>query len=163
MYRQEKWDRRFLKLAEFISTFSKDPSTKVGAVIVRDVNRIVSVGYNGFDKQDPDLDEHYSDRSIKYPKIIHAERNAINWAGTNGYFNLNGCTIYTTPFPPCDSDHAGGGCTDLIIEQGMSRIVSYNPTEEQIERWGDSLKSSRKKIEMHGVELVLYRKKDEET
>jgi len=171
MNRQEKWDKRFLRLSEEISTWSKDPSTKVGAVIVRDINKIVSVGYNGFDEDDPDLPEHYADRSIKYPKIIHAERNAINNHPSNRkrkilleklgidvtfYDSCKGCTIYTTPFPPCNSKHRGAGCTDLIIESGIVRVVSYKPTEAQYERWGESFESSSKKFDDAGVEFVLY-------
>jgi dCMP deaminase len=156
MNRQEKWDKRFLGLSEYIATFSKDPSTKVGAVIARDVNRIICVGYNGFPAGDPDLESDYNDRPTKISKVLHAERNAIEWSKKMGYFNLNGCSIYTTPLPPCDSDHAGGGCTDLIIGSGIRRVVSYKPTQAQYERWGESFESSRLKLEKAGIELVLY-------
>lgn len=161
MNRQEKWDIRFLDLAQTVASWSKDPSTQVGAVITRDVNRIVSVGYNGFDEDDPDLPEHYEDRSIKYPKILHAERNAIKWAEYNGKYRLFGCTIYTVPFPPCDSNHAGAGCTDLILSRGIARVVSLKPTEAQMERWSESFERSKKKLRESGVELTLYEKIDE--
>jgi deoxycytidylate deaminase len=157
MSRQEKWDYIFLELAKFwADACSKDPSTKVGSVIARDVNDLVSLGYNGFNSNDPDLPKHYNDRLIKYKKIIHAERNAIDRAEKNGYANFWGCTIYTAPFQPCDSSSSGAGCTDLIISKGFSRVVSYRPTEAQSERWGESFDSSRAKLEQAGIELVLY-------
>jgi dCMP deaminase len=157
MNRQEKWDSIFLDLAEFwANRCSKDPSTKVGAVISRDINDLVELGYNGFDEKDPDLPEHYNDREIKYSKIVHAERNAIQRAKKSGYANFWGCTIYTYPFPPCDSSDSGAGCTDLIIDHGFARVVSYKPTEAQYERWGDSLESSKNKLNNNDIDLVLY-------
>ena len=93
--RQEKWDQRFLELAELVSTWSKDPSTKVGAVIVDD-SRIVSIVYNGFAKGMPDVAEHYENRDEKYSRIVHAEINAIVLAGAH----VKGMTLYTFPLMP---------------------------------------------------------------
>ena len=78
--RQEKWDRRYLDIAKSVSQWSKDPSTKVGAVLVRD-NRIVSVGYNGFPEGVDDSEERYNNRELKYDLVVHAEVNAIISAG----------------------------------------------------------------------------------
>ena len=149
MERQEKWDQRFLDLADFISTFSKDPSTKVGAVITKNVNEIVSIGYNGFPKSDPDSEEEYINRETKLGKIIHGEMNAVKFAQSNGYHDLKGCTVYTTPFPPCYD------CAIALAKLGVSRVVSIEPTREQEERWGDSFRKTYKLFKFNKIELTL--------
>lgn len=77
---QLKWDNRFMDMAFLVSRWSKDPSTKVGAVIVDQNNRVVSVGYNGFAKWGNDSKERYDDRNFKYKGVIHAEENALLFA-----------------------------------------------------------------------------------
>lgn len=114
-----KWDRRFLGLAEHISEWSRDPSTKVGAVIVRPDKTIVSLGFNGFPRGVDDLADRYNHRETKYQFICHAEENALLTAGEN----LSGCTIYTHPFHPCNE------CAKLIIQSGIKRVVT-KPTKE---------------------------------
>ena len=61
-----KWDQRFLDIAKLVSTWSKDPSTQTGAVIVRPDRSVVSLGFNGFPKAMLDKDEWYNDRNEKY-------------------------------------------------------------------------------------------------
>ena len=124
----EIWDRRFLQLAELISSWSKDPSTKVGTVITKG-NKIISLGYNGFPSKIDD-DSRLLDREEKYKIIIHAERNAILFANQS----LDNCTIYTYPFMPCSS------CASLIIQSGISRVVSYSTIPE---RWKESFELSK--------------------
>jgi dCMP deaminase len=87
------WDFRFLELAASISKWSKDPSTKVGAVIVSSDKKIVTLGYNGFPRNVRD-DHRLETREIKYDLIVHAEANAIIHARES----LWDCTIYTMPF-----------------------------------------------------------------
>ena len=130
-----KWHKRFLKLSETISQWSKDPSTKVGSVITRG-NRIVSLGYNGFAAGVRDIQERYDDREWK------AEENCIIFA--------KGCTIYTWPMPPCSN------CAAKIIQCGITRVVSIKPTEAQAERWGKSFDIARAMYEDAGVSLVLW-------
>ena len=76
-YMGDKWDERFLELASHISLWSKDPSTKVGCVVVGDDREIRSTGFNGFPRGIKDDETRLSDRSQKYPLICHAEENAI--------------------------------------------------------------------------------------
>ena len=145
--RQEKWDERFLRLAREYSYWSKDPSTKVGAVIVRDVNRQVSQGYNGFAADDPDLPEDYLDRPTKLSKIIHAEQNAIDWANQD----LDGCTLYTYPMQPC---HV---CAEKhVIPAGIVRVVSLVPSWYHLQRWQKSFEKSSKLFAEQNIELELY-------
>ena len=88
----DTWGRRFLHLAEHVSTWSKDPSTLVGAVIADD-NRVVSVGFNGFPRGCDDSPALYAERERKYRRVIHAEANALLFAARP----LAGCTLYTWP------------------------------------------------------------------
>jgi len=140
----DKWDRRFLGLAmDPYSTWSKDPSTQVGAVITRG-NRQVSQGYNGFPAGVDDSPDRYADREFKYRAVIHAEANAIIWAQED----LTGCTIYVWPMPPC------GGCAGKIIQAGILRVVTVSPTPAQLERWGLDIMIAQKMFEEAGVEVV---------
>lgn len=144
--RTEKWDRRFLQLAKQVASWSKDPSTKVGAVIARDDLTVVSLGFNGFPRGIPDLLEDYEDREVKYSMIVHAEANAI----VHARWPVQGCTIYTWPMPPC------ADCTKLIIQSGIKRAVSCIPSIEQKQRWGKSFDTAKKMLSDSGVELMLY-------
>lgn len=138
----DKWDARFLNLAEFISQWSKDPSTKTGAVIVDKNRRIVSVGYNGFAKGVNDLSERLEDRNVKYKMIVHCELNAILFAKGS----LEGCTLYTWPFMSCAS------CASTIIQVGIKKCVA--PKSDNI-RWMNDFELSKKMFEESGVELTL--------
>lgn len=137
-----KWDYRFLDLAEFISSWSKDPSTKVGAVITDQNNRIISVGYNGFPQSIID-DDRLENREIKYKIIVHGEMNAILFANRS----LQNCTLYTYPFMPCPR------CASMIIQAGINRVVSYNNMPE---RWRSDFEISKTLFSESGVEIKLY-------
>lgn len=107
------WDQRFLELAEHVATWSKDPRTKVGSVVVDEQNRVVSMGYNGFPRGVLDLEERLQDRETKYLFVAHAERNALDNAPTS----TDGCTLYS-PLFPCSE------CAKTIIQKGILRVVS---------------------------------------
>lgn len=119
-----KWDSRFLSLAKEVSTWSKDPSTGVGAVIVDKDHRLVSVGFNGFPRGIKD-DERLNNRELKYEYTIHAEVNAVLFAKQP----LDDCTIYVWPLPPCSR------CAAILAQSGIARVVSQAVTEE---RWKES-------------------------
>jgi dCMP deaminase len=135
------WDKRFLDLAELVSSWSKDPSTKVGAVIVDDQNVIVSVGFNGFPKGVKD-DDRLNHRDSKYQIIVHAENNALMFAKRP----LDGCTIYTYPFMPCPR------CAGMIIQSGIKRIVTYENTISR-HRWDIDFAISRELF--HEAKIIL--------
>lgn len=138
------WDLRFLNLASFVAQWSKDPSTKVGAVIVDQLRRVVSVGYNGFPRGVED-DDRLTIREVKYEMIVHGEVNAVLSAGRP----VAGCTLYTVPFPPCSR------CASMMVQAGIKRVVAPAPTKEQIARWGTSFEIAENVFEEGGVELVL--------
>jgi dCMP deaminase len=106
------WDERFLGLAQHVSTWSKDPRTKVGAVLVNETNQVLSVGYNGFPRGVFDLEARYEDRPTKLMFVAHAERNALD----NCFTDTRGSTLYVT-LPPCNE------CVKSIIQKGVKRIV----------------------------------------
>jgi dCMP deaminase len=142
MREQQWWDNWFLDLAIYVSTASKDPSTKCGAVIVDPSRRLVSVGYNGLAKGVKDTDERLNNRELKYKIIVHAERNAIIFAQRN----LSGNTLYTWPFMPCAT------CAAMVIQAGITRVVaprSNNP------RWIDDFKLSQEMFAEASVDVVL--------
>lgn len=118
------WNKRFLDLCEHVATWSKDPSTKLGSVIVDDKKRIVSVGYNGFPRGVDDRHERYDDRPTKYLFVAHAERNALD----NAPMMVDNCTMYVTLLP-CNE------CAKSIIQKGITRVVTYRPTREDVFNW----------------------------
>ena len=140
---KEWWDLWYLDLAKQISTASKDPSTKVGAVIVDGKNRIVSVGYNGFPVGIEDTEERLNNREIKYKIVIHAERNSLLFAKGS----VENCTIYTWPFMPCSV------CAGMIIQSGISRVVSF---KSENPRWEEEFKLSKELFTESGVKLALF-------
>ena len=140
------WDCSFLDMAETIAKKSKDPSTKVGAVIVDDQNRPVSWGYNGFPRKIEDTPERLNNRDLKLQHTVHAEINAILFAERS---RLEGATLYTYPFMPCSD------CCILIIQSGIQRVVSYN---DDTERWQESFEKSKTMFKEAGIQLFLYEK-----
>lgn len=139
-----KWDRRFLELAETVSKWSKDPSTKVGAVIVDTDKRVVSLGFNGFPQQFKDIEAEYNDRETKYGQIVHGEINAILFARRS----LEGCTLYTWPSISCDK------CSPIVVQSGIKRVVCPRPTSDMVSRWGDKFAISRNNFRKGHVELL---------
>lgn len=122
-----KWHRRYMDLAKLVATWSKDPSTKTGAVLVRPDNTIASVGYNGFPMGMDDDPLYYNDRPTKYDRVIHCEVNAVLMC--RDPLPLTGYTLYTTG-PSCSR------CAVHMIQSGIRRFVFEKPTKEQAERWG---------------------------
>jgi dCMP deaminase len=119
-----KWDRRFLEMADFVSLWSKDPSTKTGAIIVRPDRTVCSIGYNGFPRGMSDAPELYAEREVKYSRVIHCEINAMMAARER----IDGYTLYTTG-PNCDR------CAVHMIQAGIRRFVFWEPLPEQAVRW----------------------------
>ncbi len=147
----DKWDFRFLALAEHISGWSKDPSTQVGAVITHTRSkRVVSMGFNGLPAGVEDSKERLADRETKYEMVVHAEQNALMFAGDRA----EGCTLYVHPLPPC------ARCAVMIIQAGIVRIVCDQPDFKH-ERWGEQAKIADGMLREAGLE-VDYRQEGEE-
>ena len=123
----EKWDKRFLEMAKLVSTWSKDPTTQVGCVIVSRDRRSVSVGYNGFPPRLNDCPELLIDREYKRTYTLHAEVNAILNSQENLTRGGNHFYLYTTHQPCLD-------CAKVIAsQQGIIRVVYYESHLD--ERW----------------------------
>lgn len=137
----EKWNRRFIELAKLVATWSKDPSSQVGAVIVDEHRRIVSTGYNGFAVGVNDLPERLNNRDVKYKIILHAEENAIMFARRD----LTGCSLYVTNLPPC------AHCASLIVQSGIKNV--YAVCDEVPDRWKDSYELTCQVFREAGVSL----------
>lgn len=129
-----------MKLAQEFASWSKDPSTKVGAVIVDHDHRLLGAGYNGFARGVDDREDRYLDKPTKYKLIVHAEANAI----LNAVSSIRGMTIYTTKFP-CSE------CTKLIIQAGICRIITPPPGDG--EPWASDAQFSKLMIKEAGVLL----------
>jgi len=120
-----QWLKYFMTLAKNVSEMSKDPSHKVGAVIVDKNKRIVSTGFNGFAKNIIDSDDRLNNKDIKRKLTLHAEENAVTFAKRD----LEGCDIYVYGYPPCTH------CTSLLIQSGIKCIYYCNPSHRISEHW----------------------------
>jgi dCMP deaminase len=137
---QRKWDQRFVEMAYLVGGWSKDPSTKTGAVIVDTHKRVVSVGYHGFPAPVAD-DERLQSRELKYEIIVHAEVNALIFAQRA----VVGCTLYTHPFMSCSR------CAAIIIQAGIRRHVA---PRNDAPRWAQSFERARQLFREANVEVV---------
>jgi len=129
-----EWHYYFLNLAEAVAKKSKDPSTKVGSIVVGTEKQVLSTGFNGF-PIGMDDDTRLLDRETKYKYIVHAEMNAISFAAKLGG-GINKSTIYTIGlnsettfgFPPCSR------CASIIIQAGIKKVITYE-NDDLPERW----------------------------
>ena len=144
----EKWDRRFLHLAEHVSWWSKDPSTLVGAVITDRHHRVVSLGFNGLPHGVDDDAAVLEQRDLKLACVIHAEENALLFARTD--LRKHPHTLYVWPMPPC------ARCASKIIQAGIGRVVAETPGRLLLERWGQEIELAGKIFEQAGVDLEFY-------
>lgn len=139
----DKWQKRFFDLARLVATWSKDPSSQVGAVIVDDKKRIVSVGFNGLPIGVADTADRLNKRELKYELIVHAEANAILTAPKS----VSDCTIYVYPYLPCSR------CAGAIIQSGIKRVVVEDrPIPE---RWLENFNLAKSILEEAGVEVCI--------
>ena len=111
--KEKKWHVRFLRLAKEVSTWSIDPSTKVGCVLVKN-KRVISTGYNGFPKNISDNFDRLLDREKKYEITVHAEVNAVTTAALHGVSTEE--SIAYVSFSPCSR------CAAVLINAGISEV-----------------------------------------
>lgn len=136
-----KWDQRFIEMANFVSTWSKDPKKKVGAVIVGTNHRDITVGYNG---PPPGVhDGQILARPDKNRFILHAERNALD----NASFDLQNATLYTTT-PLCCN------CAGSALAKGIGRLVC--PVINSSSRWAEDQGAAFDHLLWGQIEIVFY-------
>ena len=138
----DKWDNRYMDMAMLVATWSKDPSSKIGAVAVNEKGQILTTGYNGFPRGIDD-DDRLNDRPVKYKYIVHAEQNAIYNATYNGV-SLHGSTMYVAGLPCCSD------CAKGIIQVGVRRVVMNGDPLNG--RWAESTRLTLDMFKESGVE-----------
>jgi dCMP deaminase len=138
-----KWDERFLRMAEEVSTWSKDPSRKIGVVAVDENHRVLSQGYNGFPRGIDDNPVRYENRNIKYKYIVHGEMNCIYNATYNGV-SLHGATLYVYGLPVCNE------CAKGIIQTGIKKVI-MKKHDDVPEKWSDSWKDTKRIFDEAGI------------
>ena len=110
------WDEYFMGLAHLSALRSKDPNTQVGACIVDEDNKVVSIGYNGMprgcDDHEMPWDREGGFLQTKYAYVVHAELNAI----LNSPRSVKNCTLYVSLFP-CNE------CAKAIVQSGIKKVI----------------------------------------
>ncbi len=142
----------FMKAVYLSAELSKDPRTKIGAVLVKD-NNIISTGYNNFPRGVFDTEEDYLNREIKYSKIVHGEANAILNAARAGASTL-GSTLYTQGIPCAE-------CAKAIIQCGCHSVIFHIqwPNLVHSEKWVKSTALSKQMLREANIELHALNKK----
>lgn len=143
---QISWDECFMSIAQVVAMRSKDPSSKVGAVIVDDDHKVVSLGYNGMPRHIHDEDLTWNKNEgldSKYLYVCHAEFNAI--LNIRNGASLKGCTLYVTLFP-CNE------CAKALIQTGIKKVIYLD------DKYHDTIgcQASRKMLDLAGIEYVKY-------
>tara|TARA_B100001057_G_scaffold462980_1_gene516502 strand:+ start:1802 stop:2239 length:438 start_codon:yes stop_codon:yes gene_type:complete len=139
-----KWDKRYIDLAKHIAGWSKDPSTKIGAVAIGEKGQVLAQGYNGFPRSIDDSDERYFNKETKYKYVVHAEMNCIYNATYNGV-SLQGSTIYISGLPVCHE------CAKGLIQVGVKRVVYHSDMIPA--KWA---KSNEQTIELFNEANISY-------
>lgn len=145
--RQDRWDRRYVGLAQHVAGWSKDPSTKVGAVLVRPNNSVASTGFNGFPPGHDDSPELYADRGYKYQHVVHSEVNALNFLGSPA----EGFTLYTS-FPCCPN------CMEAAGKAGVKRVAfpplpTIDKDPAWVDFWTRQIQDSLNVASEYGIEV----------
>ena len=141
------WGNRYTCLAKEISTWSKDPSTQVGAVVIGQNGEVLSQGYNGFPRSIKDTPQRLKDREKKYNLVVHAEMNAIYNASLNGV-SLKGSTLYVYGLPICNE------CAKGVIQVGIDRVIATRPADYNKE-WDESIKDAKALFKEAEVEYKI--------
>lgn len=146
----DNWDLLFFKMANLVARKSKDPSSQVGSVIVRD-KTILSTGFNGFCIGVKDFPDRYNDRELKYKLVAHSEFNACIVAARLGVL-LKGGTLYTQS-TPCNE------CAKAIIQSGIKYVNILKNCEEiwaKYENWANSCQITKMMFGESGVEVQEF-------
>ncbi len=145
----DKWNKRFMDVADLVATWSKDTSSKIGAVVVGEDKEIRATGYNGIVRGVDDDTPERMERPIKYDFFEHAERNAVYNACLTGT-SLKGCTIYVTTMPCPD-------CARAIIQSGIKCVITRKVIiDENTPKgtWRDKLIFSEQMFNEAGIEVI---------
>ena len=143
-----KWDQRYLKLAEEVAGWSKDPSRKIGAVAIGAKGQVLAQGFNGFPRGIDDSEERYNDRQRKYELVVHAEMNVIYNATYSGV-SLDGATLYVTGLPVCSE------CAKGIVQVGIKRVIMRDM--EIPDSWQESWRKTQEMFNETGIQFKFVK------
>lgn len=118
----QTWDELWMRMVYQLSFKSKDPSSKIAAILVGDDNQPIKVGYNGFPPHVKDDPTRLENREVKYSLVVHAEENALLAAARKGVAVQN--SILYTQATPCTN------CSKSIITAGIKTVVVHKQFEE---------------------------------
>ena len=141
-----RWHKKYLNLATHIADWSKDPSTKVGAIAVGNVGQILATGYNGLPRGIEDSEERLSNREHKYRLTVHAEMNCIYNATYNGV-SLKNSTLYVSGLPVCSD------CAKGVIQVGVKTVVMPKYIDVP-KKWHDSFKETKALFEEANTDVI---------
>ena len=147
-----KWSERYLNLAKEISTWSKDPSKKIGAVAVGSKGQVLSQGFNGFPRGIKDSNGRLDNREEKYRYVVHGEMNCIYNACHNGV-SLDGATLYVYGLPVCSE------CAKGVIQVGIKKVIMQY--EDEVPQWEESYKITEAMFREAGIVALRYDSKGE--
>lgn len=142
------WVERYIKLAREVSTWSKDPSRQIGAVVISNSGQVLAQGYNGFPRGIFDRPERYNNRELKYKLVVHAEMNCIYNATRNGT-SLNGASLYVWGLPVCNE------CAKGIIQVGITNVI-WSTNEEIPPIWEESMRLTQQMFNESGIDFNRY-------
>ena len=143
-----KWHQRFLRLAEEVASWSKDPSRKIGAVAVGAKGQVLAQGFNGFPRGIDDSLSRYYNRERKYELVVHAEMNVIYNATYNGV-SLDGATLYVTGLPVCSE------CAKGIVQVGIKRVIMRDM--EIPDSWQESWRKTQEMFNETGIQFKFVK------
>lgn len=143
-----KWTLRYMNLAKEVASWSLDPSTKVGAVVIGQHGQIVSQGFNGFPRKVKDTHERLNNREEKYKYVVHAEMNCIYNACHNGS-SLKDTTLYVYGLPVCSE------CAKGVSQVGISKVIMQHPREIP-DHWQEKMLITKTIFKEAGVRYLQY-------
>lgn len=149
-----RWDRHFLRLAVAHAEMSRDPSTRVGAVLVGEDRTILSAGFNGLPRGIADTPERLNDRAVKLRLVVHGEMNAILAAAANGV-RLRGSTLYLAATDSGGAVWGGAPCVRCTVEamQAGIRGIVCPPARTAPSRWHDDIREATELLREAGIPL----------
>ena len=149
---RDKWDRRFMEVAKLVSGWSKDPSTKIGAVAVNDQNVVVGMGYNGFPRGVEDSEYRLNNRDLKYKLVVHGEVNALLEAVKTGV-DMSKVRLYV--YPTLMLPNICPECAKVAAQLGVGEVIGY--LGETTERWQQHAEASSIILQESGIKLRVIR------
>lgn len=134
-----------MEMAKEVAQWSKDPSTKIGAIAIGDNHRVLSTGYNGFPRGIDDSEDRLNNRALKYKYVVHAEQNCIYNACLNG-ISLAGASLYVYGLPICSD------CAKGIIQVGIKEIIIDESCFDRSD-WNESWDLSKSFFNESGIRI----------